>query len=95
MIGGDMIPIVDFDTIPTDELAFYKRPEAAEFLQSLGLPISRTMLAHYAHKGIGPYFTKCGKWSIYPRHELLAWAMQWWGDHADNHPSPHRKKVAA
>jgi hypothetical protein len=71
-----MKPLLDPDKIPVDELVFYKRQEAAQFLQTLGLPVSKVMLSNYAHQGIGPYFVRVGKWSIYPQHELIAWAKQ-------------------
>jgi hypothetical protein len=52
-----------------------RRAEAARYVrESHGIPCSPATLAKYACVGGGPAFRKAGKFPIYSRDELDAWA---------------------
>jgi hypothetical protein len=54
--------------------AFIRRREAAEYLASIGLPIAFNTLQKLATTGGGPVFRKFGRWPVYRREDLEAWA---------------------
>lgn len=54
-----------------------RRAEAADYLRGAhGLPCAPATLAKYACIGGGPAFRKAGKFPIYSRDDLDAWAEQ-------------------
>jgi hypothetical protein len=54
-----------------------RRAEAASYLRGThGLPCAPATLAKYACIGGGPAFRKAGKFPIYSRDDLDAWAEQ-------------------
>jgi hypothetical protein len=54
-----------------------RRAEAAHYLREAhGIPCAPATLAKYACIGGGPAFRKAGKFPIYSRDELDAWAKQ-------------------
>lgn len=54
-----------------------RRVDAARYIrESRGIPCSQATLAKYAWNGIGPAFRKAGKFPIYSRDDLDAWANQ-------------------
>jgi hypothetical protein len=52
---------------------FLSRAEAAEYVQSHGLPLARGTLQKYASTGGGPRFHKFGQRCVYRREDLDAW----------------------
>jgi hypothetical protein len=53
----------------------YRRAEAARYLREAhGIPCAPATLAKYACIGGGPAFRKAGKFPIYARDDLDAWA---------------------
>jgi len=57
----------------TTARAFLSRAEAAEYVQSHGLPLARGTLQKYATTGGGPRFHKFGQRCVYRREDLDAW----------------------
>ena len=54
-----------------------RRAEAARYIrENHGIPCAPATLAKYACLGGGPVYRKAGKFPIYSRHELDAWAEQ-------------------
>jgi hypothetical protein len=54
-----------------------RRAEAARYIrENHGIPCSQATLAKYACIGAGPAFRKAGKFPIYSRDDLDAWANQ-------------------
>ena len=54
-----------------------RRVEAARYIRQIhGIPCSQATLAKYAWNGAGPTFRKAGKFPIYSRDDLDAWANQ-------------------
>ena len=52
-----------------------RRADAARYIrESHGIPCSQATLAKYACIGSGPAFRKAGKFPIYSRDDLDAWA---------------------
>jgi hypothetical protein len=52
-----------------------RRAEAARYIrEAYGIPCAPTTLAKYACIGGGPVFSKAGKFPIYSRDDLDAWA---------------------
>ena len=50
--------------------AFLSRAEAAEYVQSHGLPLARGTLQKYATTGEGPRYHKFGQRCVYRREDL-------------------------
>lgn len=58
-----------------------RRAEAARYIRDAhGIPCSPATLAKYACIGSGPAFRKAGKFPIYSRDNLDAWANQRLGE---------------
>jgi hypothetical protein len=57
----------------TTARAFLSRAEAAEYVQSHGLPLARGTLQKYATTGDGPRYHKFGQRCVYRREDLDAW----------------------
>jgi hypothetical protein len=58
-----------------------RRAEAARYIRDAhGIPCSPATLAKYACIGSGPAFRKAGKFPIYSRDDLDAWANQRLGE---------------
>ena len=57
----------------TTARAFLSRAEAAEYVQSHGLPLARGTLQKYATTGEGPCYHKFGQRCVYRREDLDAW----------------------
>jgi hypothetical protein len=56
---------------------FLRRADAARYLrESYGIPCVATTLAKYACVGGGPLYRKAGKFPIYSRRDLDAWANE-------------------
>lgn len=54
-----------------------RRADAARYIrETYGIPCVATTLAKYACIGNGPVFRKAGKFPIYSRDDLDAWARQ-------------------
>ena len=54
-----------------------RRADAARYIrETYGIPCVATTLAKYACIGGGPAFRKAGKFPIYSRDDLDAWAKQ-------------------
>jgi hypothetical protein len=54
-----------------------RRADAARYIrENHGIPCAPATLAKYACIGIGPAFRKAGKFPIYSRDDLDAWAKQ-------------------
>jgi hypothetical protein len=52
-----------------------RRADAARYIrENHGIPCSQATLAKYACVGMGPAFRKAGKFPIYSRDDLDAWA---------------------
>ena len=52
-----------------------RRADAARYIrENYGIPCVATTLAKYACKGSGPVFRKAGKFPLYSRDDLDAWA---------------------
>lgn len=49
------------------------RAQAAEYLESIGVPVARTTLAKLACVGGGPRFRKFGRRPIYSVEDLDSW----------------------
>lgn len=49
------------------------RAQAAEYLESIGVPVARTTLAKLACVGGGPRFRKFGRKPVYATVDLDAW----------------------
>jgi hypothetical protein len=60
---------------PSTVMPNMRRAEAARYLREThGIPCAPTTLAKYACVGGGPAFRKAGKFPIYAREDLDAWA---------------------
>ena len=57
----------------TPTRAFLSRAEAAEYVQSHGLPLARGTLQKHATTGDGPRYHKFGQRCVYRREDLDAW----------------------
>jgi hypothetical protein len=56
---------------------FLRRADAARYIrEAYGIPCVATTLAKYACTGGGPPFRKAGKFPIYSRADVDAWARQ-------------------
>jgi hypothetical protein len=70
--------MIEIQSQSTDEGEFPKcmrRTEAARYInKTYGIPCGAPTLAKYACIGGGPAFRKAGKFPIYSRDELDAWA---------------------
>jgi hypothetical protein len=56
---------------------YMRRADAARYLrESYGIPCAVPTLAKYACVGGGPAFRKAGKFPVYSREDLDAWAKQ-------------------
>lgn len=65
------------ETIPLN----MRRAEAARYIREAhGIPCAPATLAKYACLGGGPPFRKAGKFPIYVRDDLDAWALQRLGE---------------
>lgn len=54
-----------------------RREKAAEYLRVVyGIDLKLSTLAKFASTGGGPGFQKDGRWPLYPRQELDAWAIE-------------------
>lgn len=53
---------------------FLTRPEAAQFLQAHGYPVTRRQLEKLAWSGGGPAYRRFGRRVLYRPDDLLAWA---------------------
>jgi hypothetical protein len=64
-------------SIQSEFLQFPRRADAARYLrESYGIPCVAPTLAKYACVGGGPPFRKAGKFPIYSRKDLDAWANE-------------------
>lgn len=52
---------------------FYTREEAAKYINSQGLPITKLFLAKLATVGGGPEFRRFGRYTVYERVALDKW----------------------
>ena len=60
-----------------DPLSKMRRADAARYIREAhAIPCSPATLAKYACLGGGPAFRKAGKFPIYSRDDLDAWAQQ-------------------
>ena len=58
-----------------------RRADAARYIREYhGIPCSLATLAKYACCGRGPAFRKAGKFPIYSRYDLDAWANKRFGE---------------
>jgi hypothetical protein len=56
---------------------FMRRADAARYIrENYGIPCAAPTLAKYACVGGGPVFRKAGKFPVYSRDDLDAWANQ-------------------
>jgi hypothetical protein len=55
---------------------FLARQEAADLLGKLGLPTSVATLETWVTRPGGPPYAKWGRRCVYPRSELIAWAVK-------------------
>jgi len=56
---------------------FLRRADAARYIREVyGIPCVATTLAKYACEGGGPPFRKAGRFPVYSRADLDAWARQ-------------------
>ena len=58
------------------EKKYLLRTEAAEYLTSQGLPITKNMLQKLACQGRGPLYQQFGNRTVYTRENLEAWAEE-------------------
>ncbi len=61
---------------PTTTEKFLDRPEAADYITSLGLQISKNTLQKYVTVGGGPTYRRFGKRAVYLASDLDAWVQQ-------------------
>ena len=52
---------------------YLTRPEAAEFIRSLGLPITKNSLTKFASTGGGPVYRMFGNRAVYLEADIVAW----------------------
>jgi hypothetical protein len=53
------------------------RGEAAKLVSELlNIPCSKQKLATWAHEGRGPPYHRVGRWPLYPKADLVAWAKR-------------------
>ncbi len=65
---------------PTSVAHYMRRADAARYIRdTYGIPCVATTLAKYACLGGGPAFRKAGKFPIYSRDDLDAWANHRFG----------------
>ena len=63
--------------MPTANTKFLRRADAADYLrETWGLPCSRGLLAKLAGNGAGPIFRSAGRYPLYAREDLDAWAKE-------------------
>jgi hypothetical protein len=73
--------MIDVSPQPMAFANFLRRADAARYLrEAYGIPCVATTLAKYACIGGGPAFRKAGKFPIYSRDDLDAWAKQRLGE---------------
>ena len=69
--------MIEISSEPTALPHFLRRADAARYIrEAYGIPCVATTLAKYACIGGGPTFRKAGKFPIYSRDDLDAWANQ-------------------
>jgi len=72
-----MVDVHD-QALDNSTLAFHmRRADAARYIrENYGIPCATSTLAKHACTGDGPAFRKAGKFPIYSRDDLDAWAKQ-------------------
>jgi hypothetical protein len=60
--------------VPPTSRQFMRRIEAAAYLNGLGLPVAVNTLMKLASVGGGPTFRRFGRFPVYTRSDLDAWA---------------------
>ncbi len=69
--------MIDVSPQPAGFANYLRRADAARYLrEAYGIPCVATTLAKYACIGGGPAFRRAGKFPIYSRDDLDAWAKQ-------------------
>jgi hypothetical protein len=72
MIEAQSYPSNDHSSPP-----YMRRADAARYIrETYGIPCVATTLAKYACIGNGPMFRKAGRFPIYSRDDLDAWARE-------------------
>jgi hypothetical protein len=67
--------------LQSSSIYLMRRADAARYIREAhGIPCAPATLAKYACIGGGPAFRKAGKFPIYSRDDLDAWAKQRFGD---------------
>ena len=67
--------MIDVSSQPAAFANYLRRADAARYLrEAYGIPCVATTLAKYACIGGGPAFRRAGKFPIYSRSDLDAWA---------------------
>jgi hypothetical protein len=67
---------LEFDMQSLTRIPNMRRAEAAQYIREMhGIPCAPATLAKYACLGGGPAFRKAGKFPIYAREDLDAWAV--------------------
>jgi hypothetical protein len=67
--------MIEISPQPTALQKYLRRADAARYIrEAYGIPCVATTLAKYACVGGGPRFRKAGKFPIYARDDLDAWA---------------------
>lgn len=56
-----------------DDHHYLTRPEAAQYLMSRGIQITKTYLGQIASRGGGPIYRRFGRQSLYLRADLDNW----------------------
>ena len=59
-----------------DAKQYLDRREAAEYVESKGLPLRWTTLQKFATVGGGPVYRRFGRKAVYTRQDLDAWIAQ-------------------
>src|SRR5262249_10579249 len=79
--GFAMIELQSQSTIDSAYLHYMRRADAARYIsKTYGIPCAATTLAKYACIGNGPVFRKAGKFPLYSREDLDAWARSRLGE---------------
>ena len=60
----------------TEFPAYMRRADAASYIRNYGIPCVASTLAKYACTGGGPPFRKAGRFPVYFKADLDAWARQ-------------------
>jgi hypothetical protein len=69
--------MIDNLPLPLALPTYLRRADAARYIRTTyGIPCGPTTLAKYACVGGGPAFRKAGKFPIYSKDDLDAWANQ-------------------